>query len=404
MPWGRRAPHRAITSGWRNDTATWRNCATTPRRPPTWSRVTDSDSSREPAGSPTYRLTTYRRPARASAAPASSATASSTKQNIARRCAVDIASRAAAARTVTVRPPPMAVASSRWVTSAVRPTASSWRVAELTSTVLGGAGRSCWPGTASISASSRYAGCPSWSPHSTENRTRRTGAGNAAPRSSSTRSSRATARISAAFTSVTRQPRCSNVSTSGRRSFPRSGMRLHVLRRAMPFEVWHALPLGAEGGRNLAGGTDDHRAEAGHLGPGHVEAEPGDADRADGLAAAVHHHGAHAAHPRDVLLVVERPAPGPDGNQVGQQGIRRGDRARHALGQPGAGRDEAYLVVGQRGQDRLADGRAVQRQRGADAGAHAVRAPAVEPVDVNRLVALAYPEMDRIAAALAQRP
>src|SRR5947209_650968 len=119
---------------------------------------------------------------------------------------------------------------------------------------------------------------------------------------------------------------------------------------------------GTEGRGDLPRRPHHHRRQPGDLRAGHVEAQPGHAHRADRLAAMVEHHRADAPDPGHVLLVVQRPATRPDAGQVGQQRLGAGERVRHPAGQPGTGGDPAYLVVGQRGEDRLADRRTVQRK------------------------------------------
>src|SRR5438874_9755499 len=123
--------------------------------------------------------------------------------------------------------------------------------------------------------------------------------------------------------------------------------------------------------RHLAGRPHHHRREPRDLCARHVEGQPGHAHRTDRLATVVEYHCTDTPDPGHVLLVVQRPTPGPDAGEVGQQRFCRGERVRHPPGQAGTGGDPAYLVVRQRGQDRLADRGAVQRKRGTDARTHA---------------------------------
>jgi len=80
------------------------------------------------------------------------------------------------------------------------------------------------------------------------------------------------------------------------------------------------------------------------------------------------------------------------------------DRVLGPRGQAGPGGRRPHLVSGGRGQDRLADRGAVQRDGQPDMGAHLVRLAAIQLRYVHHRVAAAHRQVHRVAGRLAQLP
>src|SRR6266496_1398357 len=113
---------------------------------------------------------------------------------------------------------------------------------------------------------------------------------------------------------------------------------------------WGWSGRGAERGGDVAGGGEHVGGPAVER-AGHLEAEHGQAHPADDPAGLVMDRGADAADAGLVLLLVQRVALLADAGEVGEQGLRVGERVRGAPLQAGAADPGQHLVLRHRGQD-----------------------------------------------------
>src|SRR5690606_35030215 len=154
--------------------------------------------------------------------------------------------------------------------------------------------------------------------------------------------------------------------------------------------------------RDLLRGADQRGRERSPAAADDVRIRDGDATRADDVSQVVEHWRADAAGAQLVVLTTDRIAAPPGFFQIGAQSIWVRERVRRESGQPGPRYDGVNFGVRQRGEDRLADRRAVQRRAVSHRRARQQPPRRLDRIDVQCPVAVPHGEVNRLSAQVGQ--